>query len=61
MEERFTCKNNVNNNNKLFDNKEDLNIIRINLKEIFNESKKNINKIKKKDINNSVTESDSDI
>ena len=61
MEERFTCKNNVNNNNKLFDNKEDLNIIRINLKEIFNESKKNINKIKKKDINNSFTESDSDI
>ena len=61
MEEIFIEKKNINKKNKLFDIHKDLNVIRINLKEIFNESKNKINRKNKKDINNSITESDSDI
>ena len=61
MEEFFIEKKSLKNNNKLFDINKDLHIIRINLKAIYNESKDKNNRKNKKDINNSITESDSDI
>ena len=61
MEEIFIEKKNINKKNKLFDINKDLHIIRINLKAIYNESKDKNNRKNKKDINNSITESDSDI
>ena len=61
MEEFFIEKKSLKNNNKRFDINKDLHLIRINLKAIYNESKDKNNRKNKKDINNSITESDSDI